>query len=271
MKVLAKLRVSLITRDFTHFRSWLSGRASTEDLEAVASQSEQAAAWLTDIVCDEHGDEALRNKAFHSLRLVGPAVFPALRKAYDREKSLVARGRLHMCMMDIINRAGASAKQSVQMPPLAEREIPRWLETLKTAEPRVRGWAVMILVAFRQCRAGTKSTLRLLDVPVLDGRRSVQAGLCGHAGLCGPGSQGFTAAAELENLRAAITHPYARAFVCVETRRWHVGNLLSILSGAMPVARRVPERKRRGAGRRDSFPWPTMTIRQCVAGPLPYN
>ena len=147
MKVLAKLRVSLITRDFTHFRSWLSGCASTEDREAVASQSRQAVAWLTDIVCDQHGDEALWNTAFLSLRLVGPAVFPTLRKAYDREKSLVARGRLHMCMMDIINRAGASAKQSFQMSPLAEREIPKWLEALRTAEPRVRGWAVMILFA----------------------------------------------------------------------------------------------------------------------------
>jgi|ERR1700683_562074 hypothetical protein len=83
----AKPRVSNITRDFTHFRNWLSGCASTDDLNTVASQSERAVAWLTQIVCDQDEDEALRNKALLSLRLVGPAVFPALRKAYHREKS----------------------------------------------------------------------------------------------------------------------------------------------------------------------------------------
>ena len=119
-----------------------------EGLGVMASQSEQAVGWLADMICSQ--DEVFRRVAFHALRRVGTGAMPVLRKVWDREHSQLVRGRLHMCMMDIIQGARNSVEQMHEMPLLAEREIPRWIETLRTAEPRVRGWAVMTLVALVQ-------------------------------------------------------------------------------------------------------------------------
>ena len=117
------------------------------DLGVIASQREEALIWLTDIVCMQDEDEVVRRVALYALIRAGTGAMPALREAWDREHGLLVRGRLHLCMMDIIGGAKNSAEESDEMPLLAEREIPRWIETLRTAEPRVRCWAVMILVA----------------------------------------------------------------------------------------------------------------------------
>jgi hypothetical protein len=149
----SQLVASLKVNDHIHFSGSLRALIQengefglSQDLAAIASQSELALGWLTGMYCKQDEDEVLGRVAFGALLSVGIGAMAALRQAWDREQSQRVRGRIHLCMMDLIGIAGHTAEQTGQMPFVADREIPAWLETLRTAEPRVQCWAVMILI-----------------------------------------------------------------------------------------------------------------------------
>jgi hypothetical protein len=148
----AQLLASLGTGDHTSFRSSLGalferfGSHVRSPLLAIARESEQAITWLIDIFCKQDEDPELNGLAFFVVGLVGTKAMPALRTAWDREQTLNARGRVHMCMMDTIGRAGNDAEQKRAMLSIAEQEIPKWIETLRTEKPSGRTSAIMMLL-----------------------------------------------------------------------------------------------------------------------------
>jgi hypothetical protein len=122
-----------------------SRHSTNGPLTAMVSQSELAADWLTEIACDKNETIEIRGVAFHTLRYVGAGAMIALRKGYDRPgQTGYGRGRIHMCMMDIVN--GPTTNRA-ELPAVAAREIPLWIETLNTAEPMVQLWAVTMLAS----------------------------------------------------------------------------------------------------------------------------
>jgi hypothetical protein len=129
------------------------------DIAKNASMNGQCVRWLTDVLCAAESDRDLRGLVSYALRVIGDGVIPALRKAWDREEDPSIRGRIHMCMMDIIGGA-KTAELAREMPLLAEVEIPLWIETLRKEEPWARLWAVMILAAWARCAPAKSESVR---------------------------------------------------------------------------------------------------------------
>jgi hypothetical protein len=114
------LLASLKIGDRTHFRSTLGALVPelgelgviASDLGVIASQRAEAVIWLTEIVCTQDEDEVLRRVASYALIRVGTGAMPALREAWDREQSLLVRGRLHLCSQLYPSKVLPSAKRA---------------------------------------------------------------------------------------------------------------------------------------------------------------
>jgi hypothetical protein len=95
---------------------------------------------LVAVFCTEDEADGVRTMAFFAVLRVGLTAISALREAWDRETSQWARAQIHRCMMDIVN-----PLTKEQLLPVAAREIPLWIQTLKTEGTRVQCWAVYML------------------------------------------------------------------------------------------------------------------------------
>ena len=124
----------------------------------LASHSGLICRWLIEVFCNQAEDLDLRTTAFHAVRNIGAGAVPILRTGWDCEQGLYGRGRIHQCMMDVINGA---ATNKTELPAIARKEILLWMETLRSREPRVRIWAVMILASWLPyCPPGLVDALR---------------------------------------------------------------------------------------------------------------
>jgi len=146
---------SLATGDGSRFMTGVRNLVQNDRIRIIpgvakiASESEQAIEWLISLMLRQETNDSVHLVAFHSVRFVGPAAFPALRKAWEheweRKRSLKRLGQIHMCMTDIAGAAGNSPETKRQMPPIAQQEIPRWIECLRADQSSVRFWAIWIL------------------------------------------------------------------------------------------------------------------------------
>ena len=107
---------------------------------------------LIRLMLEQETDKDASTEAFHLVRRAGPAAFPALRNAWDREwklgRNIKKLGRIHMCMTDIAGAAGNYPESRQQMRPIAQQEIPQWIECLQSDQSSLRLWAILILTCF---------------------------------------------------------------------------------------------------------------------------